>query len=237
MELEVTTLKLALQARIGTQIAEHQPVDYPAMARGNPVRWLDAPMAGYRGEPGPEEAKLLPGRLLVLRPAGAGARVPAAAGPAPARGRQRPQARALPGAGAARARRGRARTTPPWSACGWCRWKATGGSEAVRSPAAACRWHAFCTRRLQQSGRTASQGVWNESKRRWLYADRADRRDHHPGDPRGGGSAQVRRPADRRAHRQDQRRARLREGGRGAGPLASAHAGAAARTLRWSWRG
>ncbi len=46
MELEVTTLKLALQARIGTQITEHQPVDYPAMARGNPVRWLDAPMAG-----------------------------------------------------------------------------------------------------------------------------------------------------------------------------------------------
>jgi type II secretory pathway pseudopilin PulG len=61
MELEVTTLKLALQARIGTQITEHQPVDYPAMARGNPVLWLDAPMAGYHGEPGPEEAKLLPG--------------------------------------------------------------------------------------------------------------------------------------------------------------------------------
>jgi general secretion pathway protein G len=61
MELEVTTLKLALQARIGTQIAEHQPVDYPAMARDNPVRWLDAPMAGYRGEPGPEEARLLSG--------------------------------------------------------------------------------------------------------------------------------------------------------------------------------
>jgi hypothetical protein len=61
MELEMTTLKLALQARIGTQIAEHQPVDYPAIARDNPVRWLDAPMPGYRGEPGPEEAKLLPG--------------------------------------------------------------------------------------------------------------------------------------------------------------------------------
>jgi len=61
MELEVTTLKLALQVRIGAQIAEHQPVDYPALARENPVRWLDAPMAGYRGEPGPEEAKLLPG--------------------------------------------------------------------------------------------------------------------------------------------------------------------------------
>jgi general secretion pathway protein G len=61
MELQVTTLKLALQVRIGTQITEHEPVDYPAMARGNPVRWLDAPMAGYRGEPGPQEAKLLPG--------------------------------------------------------------------------------------------------------------------------------------------------------------------------------
>jgi prepilin-type N-terminal cleavage/methylation domain-containing protein len=61
MELEVTALKLALQVRIGTQIAEHQPVDYPALARENPVRWLDAPMTGYRGEPGPEEAKLVPG--------------------------------------------------------------------------------------------------------------------------------------------------------------------------------
>ena len=61
MELEVTTLKLALQAQIGTRIVEHEQVDYPAVARENPVRWLDAPMAGYRGEPGPEEAKLLPG--------------------------------------------------------------------------------------------------------------------------------------------------------------------------------
>ncbi len=61
MELEVTTLKLALQAQIGTRIVEHEQVDYPALARENPVRWLDAPMASYRGEPGPEEAKLLPG--------------------------------------------------------------------------------------------------------------------------------------------------------------------------------
>jgi general secretion pathway protein G len=61
MELEVTALKLALQAQIGSRIAEHERVDYPALARENPVRWLDAPMAGYRGEPGPQEAKLLPG--------------------------------------------------------------------------------------------------------------------------------------------------------------------------------
>jgi prepilin-type N-terminal cleavage/methylation domain-containing protein len=61
MELEVTALKLALQVQIGARIAEHQRVDYPALARENPVRWLDASMAGYRGEPGPEEAKLLPG--------------------------------------------------------------------------------------------------------------------------------------------------------------------------------
>jgi general secretion pathway protein G len=60
MELVVTTLKLALQARIGAQIAEHKPVDYPAMARDNPVSWLDAPMVDYRGEPGPQEAMLLP---------------------------------------------------------------------------------------------------------------------------------------------------------------------------------
>jgi hypothetical protein len=61
MELEVTKLKVALQARIGTQITEHRPVDYPAMARENPVTWLDVPMLGYLGEPGPAEAQLLPG--------------------------------------------------------------------------------------------------------------------------------------------------------------------------------
>ena len=61
MELEITALKLALQVQVGTRIAEHRPVDYPVLAQENPVRWLDAPMAGYRGEPGPEEAKLMTG--------------------------------------------------------------------------------------------------------------------------------------------------------------------------------
>jgi len=61
MELEVTALKLALQVQIGTRIAEHRQVDYPALARENPMRWLDAPMSGYRGEPGAEEAKLMAG--------------------------------------------------------------------------------------------------------------------------------------------------------------------------------
>ena len=61
MELEVTALKVALQVRIGTQLTEQRPVDYAALARENPVRWLDAPMSGYRGEPGPEEARLLQG--------------------------------------------------------------------------------------------------------------------------------------------------------------------------------
>src|SRR5512147_989160 len=59
MELEITALKLALQVQVGTRIAEHRRVDYPVLAQENPVRWLDAPMAGYRGEPGPQEAKLL----------------------------------------------------------------------------------------------------------------------------------------------------------------------------------
>jgi hypothetical protein len=31
------------------------------MARENPMTWLDVPLVGYRGEPGPEEASLLPG--------------------------------------------------------------------------------------------------------------------------------------------------------------------------------
>jgi general secretion pathway protein G len=60
IELEVTKLKVALQARIGAHIAEHRAVNYAAMARENPVGWLDQPMAGYRGEPGPAEAGLLP---------------------------------------------------------------------------------------------------------------------------------------------------------------------------------
>jgi general secretion pathway protein G len=60
IELEIVKLKLALQARIGALIAEHREVNYFALARENPVRWLDDPMAGYRGEPGPAEAQLLP---------------------------------------------------------------------------------------------------------------------------------------------------------------------------------
>jgi general secretion pathway protein G len=61
IELEIVKLKLALQVRVGALIAEHRQVDYAAMVRENPVRWLDEPMAGYRGEPGPAEATLLPG--------------------------------------------------------------------------------------------------------------------------------------------------------------------------------
>jgi hypothetical protein len=61
MELEVAALKLALQVQIGTRIAEHRQVDYPALARENPVHWLDVPMSSYRGEPGPQEAQLMAG--------------------------------------------------------------------------------------------------------------------------------------------------------------------------------
>jgi hypothetical protein len=61
MELEVTALKLALQVQIATRIVAQERVDYLALARENPVRWLDAPMVGYRGEAGPEEANQLPG--------------------------------------------------------------------------------------------------------------------------------------------------------------------------------
>jgi general secretion pathway protein G len=60
IELEIAKLKLALQARIGALIAEHKEVNYFALARENLVKWLDEPMVGYRGEPGPAEAQLLP---------------------------------------------------------------------------------------------------------------------------------------------------------------------------------
>ena len=60
IELEVTKLKLALQARVGAQIAEQRPVDFAAVARENPMSWLDQPMTGYRGESGPAEARLVP---------------------------------------------------------------------------------------------------------------------------------------------------------------------------------
>lgn len=61
MEYVVNTLRLALQVRIGHDLGRHMPVDYAAVARENPVSWLEAPMKGYRGEPGPAEAKLLSG--------------------------------------------------------------------------------------------------------------------------------------------------------------------------------
>ena len=61
MEYVVNTLKLALQMRIGHDLGRHMPVDCAAVARENPVSWLEAPMKGYRGEPGPAEAKLLSG--------------------------------------------------------------------------------------------------------------------------------------------------------------------------------
>jgi type II secretory pathway pseudopilin PulG len=61
IELEIVKLRVALQARIGALIAEHKVVDYGALARENPVKWLDEPMPGYRGELGPAEAQLMKG--------------------------------------------------------------------------------------------------------------------------------------------------------------------------------
>jgi general secretion pathway protein G len=61
VELEIVKLKVALQARIGALIAEHKVVNYAALARENPVQWLDEPMPGYRGEVGPAQAQLMEG--------------------------------------------------------------------------------------------------------------------------------------------------------------------------------
>jgi len=63
IELEIVTLKVALQARIGALLAEHRVVNYGALARENPVKWLDQPMPGYQGELGPAQAQLMKGGM------------------------------------------------------------------------------------------------------------------------------------------------------------------------------
>src|SRR3954452_5951503 len=49
MEYTVNLLKLGLQIRIGDLMAQNQVVDFVAVARENPVTWLDAPLPDYRG--------------------------------------------------------------------------------------------------------------------------------------------------------------------------------------------
>jgi general secretion pathway protein G len=50
MEYVASTLKVALQVHIGTLMAEGRSLDYAALARENPVSWLEQPMPGYVGE-------------------------------------------------------------------------------------------------------------------------------------------------------------------------------------------
>jgi general secretion pathway protein G len=50
MELEANKLKLALQVHIGDLIARNRALNYPQMARENPIAWLDRPPVGYQGE-------------------------------------------------------------------------------------------------------------------------------------------------------------------------------------------
>ncbi len=63
MELEATKLKLALQVHIGDLIARNHRLDYldyVAIARENPMQWLDQPVVGYRGEFGSDVFAELP---------------------------------------------------------------------------------------------------------------------------------------------------------------------------------
>jgi general secretion pathway protein G len=60
VEWEATTLKVALQVHIGDLIARNQKLDYAAIARENPMSWLDQPLAAYRGEFGADAAAELP---------------------------------------------------------------------------------------------------------------------------------------------------------------------------------
>lgn len=50
MEYTANTLKLALQLRVGALMAEGRRIDYPAIARENPVAWLERAMPDYAGE-------------------------------------------------------------------------------------------------------------------------------------------------------------------------------------------
>lgn len=61
LDLEIARLRLALQVRIGTLIAQRQVIKFGVLASENPISWLEAPMAGYRGELGPAQAQLLGG--------------------------------------------------------------------------------------------------------------------------------------------------------------------------------
>jgi prepilin-type N-terminal cleavage/methylation domain-containing protein len=60
VEYTANTLKLALQLHVADLLAQQTAVDYAALARENPVNWLETPMPGYRGEVGPDEATRMP---------------------------------------------------------------------------------------------------------------------------------------------------------------------------------
>ena len=60
VELQATTLKVALQVHIGDLISRNQKLDYAVIARENPMRWLEQPLVGYRGEFSTDAAAELP---------------------------------------------------------------------------------------------------------------------------------------------------------------------------------
>jgi general secretion pathway protein G len=60
VELQATTLKVALQVHVGDLISRNQKLDYAVIARENPMRWLEHPLVGYRGEFSTDAAAQLP---------------------------------------------------------------------------------------------------------------------------------------------------------------------------------
>jgi len=60
VELQASTLKVALQVHVGDLISRNQKLDYAAIAHENPMRWLDQPLVGYRGEFSTDAAAELP---------------------------------------------------------------------------------------------------------------------------------------------------------------------------------
>lgn len=50
VEVDENRLRLALRVRLAVLIAQNQKLDLTAVARENPMTWLDQPVAGYLGE-------------------------------------------------------------------------------------------------------------------------------------------------------------------------------------------
>ena len=199
VELQASTLKVALQVHVGDLISRNQKLDYAVIARENPMRWLEHPLVGYRGEFSTDAAAQLPkgswyfdrstAELVYLVKLDRNFR--------PRVGRR--------GARALARKAGTARR---------CVHEGQHGSRIAVRPGGAVplvlEAGASVERFREGVVDAIVRGEQDADQDRWLHADRAGRGDHHTRDPGRGCHPEVRCAADRRAHRQDERRARRR---------------------------